>query len=93
MTEQERKEYQSRVLKIREKMLKEQAEMPEEQRKYNRKLSAMINEYEKRFDEGISHLLLFTYEELKEALEKNKPFSEWEKYKGYYEELPEGCID
>lgn len=93
MTEQERKEYQSRVLKIREKMLKEQAEMPEEERRRNREMKEMINAYGKKYPEGIPFQMPFSYEDIKEALEKDKPFHEQEKFKGYYEELPEGCID
>lgn len=47
MTEQESEEYQRKFLKLREKMLKEQAEMPEEERRRNREMNEMINAYEK----------------------------------------------
>ena len=70
-----------------------QAKMSEEERRHNREMTEMINAYEKKYSKGIPFHLPFTYEEIKEALEKDRPFHEWEEYKGYYEELPEGCID
>jgi hypothetical protein len=60
------------------------AEMSEEERKFNAEFTELINAYEQRYDEGIPFQMPITYEELKEAMEQDKPFHTWEKYKGWY---------
>ena len=58
--------------------------MPEEQRKRNAEYSNMLNEHLRRFKKGIPFDMVVTYEELKEALETNRPLYTWDKFKGYY---------
>lgn len=65
--------------------------LSEEEKQHNRELSEMISAYEKKYPEGIPFQMPYKFEELKEALQQDKPFHKWEKYKGYYCNLPDYC--
>ena len=65
--------------------------LSEEEKQHNRELSEMISAYGKKYPEGIPFQMYFTFEEIKEALEKDRPFHQWEKFKGYYHKLPDYC--
>ena len=77
---------------FRKKLKEEQAKMPEEQRKRNAEFSDMLNEYHRRFNEGLPFDMVVTYEEVKEALETNRPFETWDKFKGYYGPIPDDWV-
>ena len=79
MTEEE-------FIEFRKKLKAHQAKMPEEEKQKNREHLALINAYQKRYPEGIPFQMPITFEELKEAMEQDRPFHAWEKYRGWYEE-------
>ena len=85
-------EYRKSFERGRKILLENQAKIPEEQRKRNAEFSDMLQEYHKRFKEGLPFQMYFTYEELKEALETNRPFETWDKFKGYYGPIPEDWV-
>ena len=77
------------LIKFREKLKAEQAQMSEEQRKHNREFTKLINDYQKKYEEGLPFQMPYTYEELKEAYETDRPLHTWEKYKGWYAPVPD----
>ena len=77
------------LIKFREKLKAEQAQMSEEQRQHNREVTKLINDYQKKYEEGLPFQMPYTYEELKEAYETDRPFHTWEKYKGWYAPIPD----
>ncbi len=77
------------LIKFREKLKAEQAQMSEEQRQHNREFTKLINDYQKKYEEGLPFQMPYTYEELKEAYETDRPLHTWEKYKGWYAPVPD----
>lgn len=77
------------LIKFREKLKSEQEQMSEEQRQHNREFTKLINDYQKKYEEGLPFQMPYTYEELKEAYETDRPLHTWEKYKGWYAPVPD----
>lgn len=77
---------EEQFIEFRKKLKARQAKMSEEERRQNREFHDLINAYEKRYPEGLPFQMPYTFEELKEAMEQDRPFHTWEKYKGWYEE-------
>lgn len=78
-----------RVLKLRE-LLKERREMmTEEERQHNREFGELYIKYEQKYEEGIPFQMPITFDDLKEAYETDRPLHTWEKYKGYYGDVPD----
>ena len=73
-------------------MLEEQSKILPEERAKNREFYRLLQEYNKMTEIGIPFGMPYDFEDLKTAVETKKPFQEWEKYKPYYEPLPEGAI-
>lgn len=65
------------------------AQMSEEQRQHNREFTKLINDYQKKYEEGLPFQMPYTYEELKEAYETDRPLHTWGKYKGWYAPIPD----
>lgn len=74
---------------FRKKLKEDQAKMTEEERQHNREFTALINKYQQKYHEGLPFQMPYTYDELKEAYETDRPLHTWEKYKGYYGEVPD----
>ena len=77
---------------FRKKLQEDQAKMTEEERRYNREFLELINKYGEKYPEGISFQMPYTFEELKEAYETDKPFHTWEKFKGWYAPVPDDWL-
>lgn len=80
------------LIEFRKKLREGQSKMTDEERQHNREFTALINEYNKKYPEGIPFQMNYTFEELKEAVETDKPFHEWEKFKGYYGDIPDDWL-
>ena len=68
------------------------AKMPEEERQHNIEFLELIDKYEQRYPEGLPFQMQYTFEELKEAYETDRPFHTWEKYKGWYDPIPDDWV-
>ena len=68
------------------------AKMPEEERRRNAEFLELINDYQKKYPEGLPFQMPYTFEELKEAMEQDRPFHTWEKYKGWYDPIPDDWV-
>ena len=77
---------------FRKKLKERQAKMPEEERRRNREFTRLINDYQKKYAEGLPFQMPYTFEELKEAMEQDRPFHTWEKYKGWYDPIPDDWV-
>lgn len=77
---------------FRKKLKERQAKMPEEERRRNREFTRLINDYQKKYPEGLPFQMPYTFEELKEAYETDRPFRTWEKYKGWYDPIPDNWV-
>ena len=75
---------EEQFIEFRRKLKARQAAMSEEERRRNAEFTELINAYEQRYDEGIAFQMPCTYEEIKEAMEQDKPLHTWEKYKKWY---------
>lgn len=75
--------------RFRKKLKEDQAKMSEEERRHNREFTDLINAYNKKYSEGLPFQMPYTFEELKEAMEQDKPFHTWGKYKGWYGPIPD----
>lgn len=72
------------------KMLHESlAAMSSEERQHNIEFLELIDKYEQRYPEGLPFQMQYTFAELKEAYETDRPFHTWEKYKGWYTPIPD----
>ena len=78
-----------RVLKLRELLKGRRERMTEEERRHNREYTELINKYEQKYPEGLPFQMPYNYADLKEAYETDRPLHTWEKYKGYYGEVPD----
>jgi len=85
-------EYLKSFERGRKLLLEDQAKMTEEERAHNREFTKLINDYEKKYEEGLPFQMPYTFEELKEAYETDRPFHTWEKFKGYYLPIPDDWI-
>lgn len=74
---------------FRKKLKEDQAKMTEEERRHNREYTELINKYEQKYHEGLPFQMPYNYADLKEAYETDRPLHTWEKYKGYYGEVPD----
>ncbi len=83
---------EEQLIEFRRKLKSRQLAMSEEERKFNRDFTALINQYNKKYPEGIPFQMPYTFEELKEAIEQDKPFHTWEKYKGWYHPIPDDWV-
>lgn len=93
MTDEEfSKEYLKSFEKGRRLLHKHLAEMPEEERQFNREFNKLINDYQKKYPEGLPFQMPYTFEELKEAYETDRPLHTWEKFKGWYTPDPEDWV-
>lgn len=82
-------EYLKSFKRAREMLLEDQAKMSEEERRRNRDFGELYIKYEQKYEEGIPFQMPITFEDLKEAYETDRPLHTWEKYKGYYGEVPD----
>lgn len=82
-------EYLKSFERGRKMLLEDQAKMTEEERQHNREYLDLINKYEQKYPEGLPFQMPYTYEELKEAYETDRPLHFWDKYKGYYLPVPD----
>lgn len=78
-----------RVLKLRELLKERREKMTEEERRHNREFGELYIKYEQKYVEGIPFQMPITFDDLKEAYETDRPLHTWEKYKGYYGEVPD----
>ena len=78
--------------KFRKKLYEDKKKMTDEERRRNSELSDLINKYEQKYEEGLAWEMPFTFEDLKEAYETDRPLHTWEKYKGYYLPVPDDYI-
>ena len=85
-------EYLKSFERGRKMLLDDQAKMTEEERRHNREYLRLINEYNQKYEEGLPFQMPYTFEELKEAMEQDRPFHTWEKYKGWYMEVPDDWL-
>ncbi len=77
---------------FRKKLKEKQAKMTEEERCHNREYGELIIKYGQRYKEGLPFQMPYTFEELKEAYETDRPFHTWEKYKGWYTPVPDDWL-
>lgn len=77
---------------FRKKLKERQSKMPEEERRRNIEFLELIDKYEQRYPEGLPFQMPYTFEELKEAYETDRPFHTWEKYKGWYAPIPDDWV-
>ena len=80
---------EEQFIEFRRKLKTRQAAMSEEERRHNREFTDLINQYNKKYPEGLPFQMPYTFEELKEAMEQDKPFHTWKKYKGWYGPIPD----
>ena len=81
-----------RVLKLRELLKERREKMTEEERQHNREFGELYIKYEQKYEEGIPFQMPITFDDLKEAYEMDRPLHTWEKYKGYYGEVPDDWL-
>ncbi len=77
---------------FRKKLRENYEKLSEEERSSIRESNFLHEEYNRRYPEGIPFQMPYSPEELKEAIEKDKPFHTWEKYKGWYGPVPDDWI-
>ena len=81
------------LIEFRKKLKEWGEKLPEDERKRNIEESNLMRQYFQLFNEGLPYGLMYTFEELKEAVETKKSFREWEKFKDFYnEKLPKDAI-
>lgn len=85
-------EYLKSFKRAREMLLEDQAKMSEEERRHNREYGELINKYQQKYPEGLPFQMPYNYDDLKEAYETDRPLHTWEKYKGYYGEVPDDWL-
>ena len=83
-----REEGVKRIERLR-KLIKESTDrLTPEEIQYNIEFTKLINAYNKKYEEGIPFQMPYTFEELKEAYETDRPFHTWKKFKGFYGPVP-----
>lgn len=68
------------------------ADLTEEEKERALQISKYLDLYHEMTDRLIPFQMPYTFEELKEAVEKKKPFQEWKKYKGWYTPVPDDWL-
>ncbi len=70
---------------------KDQESLSVEEKEHNIRHNELISQYIRKYG-TIPFQMPYDFDDLVKAIEENKPFEKWDKYKAYYEPLPDGAI-